>query len=174
VALAAATLIYYGQYIPPIVERTIPYMLSLAASGPESVGVARPPFSDYLFSFWRHLRYDMRPDGFLYYGLLIPLAFVVPSFVALRKRPLLWVMLAAWFSVGTLFMLVGYRVSMVDKQLFYIVPAICLCWAIYAERFWRRGMVGESAGCDDLPVYPGDGARSLGDSYSAVAGGVRI
>jgi hypothetical protein len=144
VALAAATLIYYGQYIPPIVERTIPYMLSLAASGPESVGVARPLFSDYLFSFWRHLRYDMRPDGFLYYGLLIPLAFVGPGFVALRKRPLLWVMLAAWFSVGTLFMLVGYRVSMVDKQLFYIVPAICLCWAIYAERFWRRGWWGKA------------------------------
>jgi hypothetical protein len=144
VALAAATLIYYGQYIPPIVERTIPYMLSLAASGPESVGVARPPFSDYFFSFWRHLRYDMRPDGFLYYGLLIPLAFVVPGFVALRERPLLWVMLAAWFSVGTLFMLAGYRVSMVDKQLFYIVPAICLCWAIYAERFWRRGWWGKA------------------------------
>ena len=143
-ALAAATLIYYGQYIPPIVERTIPYVLSLATSGPESVGVERPPFSEYLLSFWRHLRYDMRPDGFLYYGLLIPLVFVVPGFVALRKRPLLWVMLAAWFSVGTLFMLVGYRVSMVDKQLFYIVPAICLCWAIYAERFWRRGWWGKA------------------------------
>ena len=63
---------------------------------------------------------------------------------AVRKRPLLWVMLAAWFSVGTLFMLVGYRVSMVDKQLFYIVPAICLCWAIYAERFWRRGWWGKA------------------------------
>jgi len=41
-------------------------------------------------------------------------------------------------------MLVGYRVSMVDKQLFYIVPAICLCWAIYAERFWRRGWWGKA------------------------------
>lgn len=143
VALLAATLIYYGQYIPPILERTVPYVLSLATVGPQSVGVERPPFSEYMLSFWRHLRYDMRPDGFLYYGLLIPLMFVVPGFVALRKRPLLWVMLAAWFSVGTLFMLVGYRVSMVDKQLFYIVPAICICWGVYAERFWQRGWWGK-------------------------------
>ncbi|MDW8144814.1 MAG: hypothetical protein RMJ48_00705 [Roseiflexaceae bacterium] len=142
VALLAATLIYYGQYIPPMLERTVPYVLSLATAGPQSVGVERPPFSAYMLSFWRHLRYDMRPDGFLYYGLLIPLMFVIPGFVALRKRPLLWVMLASWFSVGTLFMLVGYRVSMVDKQLFYIVPAICLCWGVYAERFWRRGWWG--------------------------------
>ncbi|MGB9751613.1 hypothetical protein [Roseiflexus castenholzii] len=141
-ALIAATLIYYGQYIPPILERTVPYVLNLATAGPQSVGVDRPPFSEYMFSFWRHLRYDMRPDGFLYYGLLIPLIFVVPGFLALRKQALLWVMLAAWFSVGTLFMLVGYRVSMVDKQLFYIVPAICLCWGVYAKRFWQRGWWG--------------------------------
>jgi hypothetical protein len=141
-ALTASTLIYYGQYIPPILERTVPYVLNLATAGPQSVGVERPPFSEYMLSFWRHLRYDMRPDGFLYYGLLIPLMFVIPGFVALRRQPLLWVMLAAWFSVGTLFMFVGYRVSMVDKQLFYIVPAICLCWGVYAARFWQRGWWG--------------------------------
>ncbi|MDW8213650.1 MAG: hypothetical protein RMJ55_08840 [Roseiflexaceae bacterium] len=143
-ALLAATLIYYGQYISPILERTVPYVLNLATAGPQSVGVERPPFSEYMLSFWRHLRYDMRPDGFLYYGLLIPLMFVVPGFIALRKHPLLWVMLAAWFSVGTLFMLIGYRVSMVDKQLFYIVPAICLCWGVFAERFWQRSWWGKA------------------------------
>ncbi len=142
IALAASVLIYYGQYIPPILERTVPYVVDLATRGPQSVGVERVPFAEYMLAFWPHLRYDMRPDGFLYYGLLIPLIFVLPGFVALRSRPLPWVMLAAWFSVGVLFMLVGYRISMVDKQLFYIVPAICLCWAVYAERFWRRGWWG--------------------------------
>jgi hypothetical protein len=139
-------LIYYGQYIPGIIERTVPYVLSLATQGPESVGVERAPFSEYMAGFWPHLRYDMRPDGFLYYGLLIPLIFCLPGFVALRprqgadpSRALLWLVLAAWFTVGVLFMLAGYRVSMVDKQLFYIVPALCLCWAVYADRFWRRG-----------------------------------
>jgi hypothetical protein len=145
-AILLSVAIYYGQYIPSMVERTVPYVLSLATRGPESVGVERAPFSEYMAGFWPHLRYDMRPDGFLYYGLLIPLAFCVPGFLALRPRAgstpesrLLWIALAAWYTVGVLFMLAGYRVSMVDKQLFYIVPVICLCWAIYADRYWRRG-----------------------------------
>jgi hypothetical protein len=30
----------------------------------------------------------------------------------------------------------------VDKQLFYLLPMICVCWAIYAERLWARGRWG--------------------------------
>jgi hypothetical protein len=138
-ALVLSVAIYYGQYIPSMVERTLPYVASLATRGPEAVGVERPPFSAYMAGFWRHLWYDLRPDGFLFYGLIIPLVFCLPGFAATWKRRLLFVVLAAWFTVGLLFMVAGYRVSMVDKQIFYIVPALCLCWAIYAERFWRRG-----------------------------------
>ena len=58
-------------------------------------------------------------------------------------RNLLWIVLAAWYTVGVLFMLAGYRVSMVDKQLFYILPALCLCWAVYADRYWRRGRAAQ-------------------------------
>lgn len=143
-ALGLSLLIYYGQYIPPILERTVPYVLSLATAGPASVGVERAPFGEYMLAFWPHLRYDMRPDGFLYYGLLIPLIFVLPGYWALRRHALLWVMFSAWFSVGLLFMFVGYRVSMVDKQLFYLVPAISLCFGLYAARFWRRGWWGKT------------------------------
>lgn len=143
-AIALSVLIYYGQYIPSMIERTVPYVLSLATRGPESVGVERPPFSEYMLGFWRHLRYDMRPDGYLYYGILIPLFFCVPGFVALRGRRLLWVVLAAWYTVAVIFMVAGYRISMVDKQIFYIVPALCLCWAVYADRFWRRGVWGKT------------------------------
>jgi hypothetical protein len=152
VAILLSIVIYYGQYIPSMIERTVPYVASLATQGPAAVGVERPPFSQYMAGFWRHLWYDMRPDGFLYYGLIIPLVFCVPGFIALRpqgrtasdRRPrnILWVVMAAWYSVGLLFMVAGYRVSMVDKQLFYIVPALCLCWAVYADRFWRRGRWG--------------------------------
>jgi hypothetical protein len=148
-AILLSVLIYYGQYIPSMVERTVPYVLSLATQGPESVGVERAPFGEYMAGFWRHLLYDLRPDGFLYYGLLIPLIFCLPGFFALRPRastqasPLLWLTLAAWYSVGLFFMVAGYRVSMVDKQIFYIVPALCICWAVFAERFWRRGVWGK-------------------------------
>jgi hypothetical protein len=32
---------------------------------------------------------------------------------------------------------------MVDKQLFYILPPMMICWAVYADRFWERGRWGK-------------------------------
>jgi hypothetical protein len=32
---------------------------------------------------------------------------------------------------------------MVDKQIFYILPAMSVCWAVYADRIWRRGRWGQ-------------------------------
>lgn len=142
-ALGLSLIIYYGQYIGPMIGQTLPYMATVFASGPESVGVARPSFGQYMYSYIPHMDYRIWPGDYLYYGLAIPLLFVIPGFVALRKRPLPWAMLAAWFSVGVLFMLAGYRISMVDKQLFYILPAICICWAVAAERYWTRGRWGQ-------------------------------
>ncbi len=142
-ALGLSLLIYYGQYIWPIIDQTLPYMASVFTSGPESVGVERPSFGQYMFSYVPHLDYRIWPGDYLYYGLAIPLLFTIPGFIALRNRPLLWSILAAWFTVGLFFMLAGYRISMVDKQLFYIVPAICICWAVFAERYWQRGRWGQ-------------------------------
>jgi hypothetical protein len=138
-ACVLSLVIYYGQYIPGMIERTIPYMTSLATKGPGSVGVEREPFSVYLSRYVPHVDYHIWPGDFLYYGVAIPALFAIPGFWALRKNPMIWAMLAAWFSIAVLFLLAGYRISMVDKQLFYAFPAICLCWAIYAERYWRRG-----------------------------------
>ncbi len=142
-ALLLSLLIYYGQYIMPIINQTIPYMLNLAKYGPESVGVERAPFGEYMLSYIPHLDYRMWPNDYLYYGLMIPLLFVLPGFLAFRQRPVVWSALAAWFTVSLIFMVAGYRISMVDKQLFFIIPAICMCWAIYAERYWRRGRWGQ-------------------------------
>lgn len=138
VAIALALVIYYGQYIPPILAQTMPYMQTVFIQGPESVGVTRPPFMQYLWSYAPHLDYRIWPGDYLYYGIAIPMLFTIPGFVALRHRPLPWLVCAAWLSVATLFMLAGYRISMVDKQLFYMLPAMCVCWAIYADRIWKR------------------------------------
>ena len=139
VAIAVAVIIYYGQYILPMIERTIPYMSTVFTRGPESVGVERPPFGQYMAAFVPHLDYRIWPGDYLYYGLAIPLLYTIPGFLALQKRPAVWVGFATWFSVAILFMLAGYRISMVDKQLFYILPIICVCWAVFAERYWERG-----------------------------------
>jgi hypothetical protein len=142
-AIGLSLIIYYWQYIPGIVERTIPYMTDLATKGPQSVGVEREPFGVYLSRYVPHLDYHIWPGDFLYYGVAIPALFAIPGFLALRQKPLIYAVLAAWFSIAVLFLLAGYRISMVDKQLFYVFPAFCLCWAIYAERYWRRGSWGK-------------------------------
>jgi hypothetical protein len=142
VAIAMALLIYYGQYIWLIIQQTVPYMSTVFTQGPESVGVERPPFGQYLWAYVPHLDYRIWPGDYLYFGLLIPVLFTLPGFFALRHRPLIWTLFAAWGTVALLFLLAGYRISMVDKQLFYLLPMICVCWAIYAERLWARGRWG--------------------------------
>jgi hypothetical protein len=142
VAITLALVIYYGQYIWPLIQQTVPYMGTVFTRGPESVGVERPPFGQYMWQFFPHLDYRIWPGDYLFFGLMIPLLFTIPGFIALRRQPLAWTILAAWGSVALLFMLAGYRISMVDKQLFYLLPLICVCWALYAERYWRRGRLG--------------------------------
>jgi hypothetical protein len=139
VAMLLAVLLYYGQYLGPIFERTVPYLGTVFTQGPQSVGVERPPFGQYMWAYLPHLDYYIWRGDYLYYGLLIPLLYTIPGFLAIQKRPATWVAFAAWFSVALLFMLAGYRISMVDKQLFYILPIICVCWAVYAERYWEKG-----------------------------------
>jgi len=137
-AIGLAIAIYYGQYFQPILERTLPYMATVFTRGPETVGVSRPPFHEYLWSFVPHLGYHLWPNRYLYYGLAIPLIFFIPGYWAMRTRPLLWLVVSAWGTVALLFLLAGYRISMVDKQLFYLIPVICLAWAIMADRLWAR------------------------------------
>jgi hypothetical protein len=141
-AMVMALIVYYGQYIPPIIERTIPYMATVMTQGPQSVGVERPPFDAYMWSFVPHLDYRIWPGDYLFYGIAIPMLFTIPGFIALRNRPLLWMLFAAWLTVAVLFLLAGYRISMVDKQLFYMLPVMCICWAVCADWIWQRGWWG--------------------------------
>ncbi|NBU63925.1 MAG: hypothetical protein EBS29_05415 [Chloroflexia bacterium] len=140
--LAVATIIYYGQYIPPIIERTIPYFLQVSVNSPATVGVARPALGTYFYNFLPLLRYDFVLNPYLYYGLFMPILLVIPGYLLLFKRQTLWVTMTAWFIVALLFMLAGYRISMVDKQIFYILPIVMICWAVVADQFWRRGWSG--------------------------------
>jgi hypothetical protein len=143
VAITLALIIYYGQYIALMIARTVPYMQTVFTKGPESVGVERPPFGAYMLGFIPHLDYRIWPGDYLFYGIGIPMLFTVPGFIALRRRPLAWIVLATWMSVAVLFMLAGYRISMVDKQIFYMLPAMAVCWAVYADRIWQRGRWGQ-------------------------------
>jgi hypothetical protein len=142
-AMAAALLLFYGQYIWPIIEQTVPYMGTVFTQGPQSVGVERPPFGQYMAAYIPHLDYHIWPGDYLFYGVAIPMLFTIPGYFALRDRPLICISFSAWLTVAVLFLFAGYRISMVDKQLFYMLPVMCICWAIYAERYWQRGRWGK-------------------------------
>jgi hypothetical protein len=144
VAIVVVLVVYYGQYILPIIERTVPYFGTVFTQGAASVGVERPPFSAYMYSFWQALDYKIWPDRYLFYGLFLPLVYTIPAMFVLWKRPLAATLFAAWYSVAVLFMFAGYRISMVDKQLFYILPLISISWAIFAQRYWHRGRWGQA------------------------------
>ena len=140
--LLLAVIIYYGLYIPPMIERTIPYFFQIGVESTQSVGVIRPSFSAYIAAFMPSLRYDFVQNPYLYYGLYLPILLVIPAFILLLKHRTLWIFMAAWYVVALLFMLAGYKISMVDKQLYYIVPILMISWAVIADRLWVRGPSG--------------------------------
>ncbi|NJM07749.1 hypothetical protein HC891_18505 [Candidatus Gracilibacteria bacterium] len=106
-AIAAALLLFYGQYIWPIIEQTVPYMGTVFTQGPQSVGVERPPFGQYMAAYIPHLDYHIWPGDYLYYGIAIPMLFTIPGYFALRDRPLIWITFSTWLTVAVLFMFAG-------------------------------------------------------------------
>lgn len=141
--LAIATVVYYGQYIIPIVERTIPYFLQSRGTHIQTATGETTSFTQYLRNFIPALRYDFVMNPFLYQGILMPVLMVIPGWLLLYKRPVLWVFATAWFSVGLIFMVAGYKIPMVDKQIFYILPIMMICWGVIAGGWWRRGWSGQ-------------------------------
>ena len=140
--LLIATIIYYGLYIPPIIERSIPYFLQISTQSTASIGVIRAPFDEYILNFFPALRYDFVQNPYLYYGLYIPVLMAIPAYILMWKHRTLWTFAAAWYVVAIIFLMVGYKISMVDKQLYYIVPLLMLSWAMIADRLWNRGPMG--------------------------------
>ncbi len=95
-ALGMATLIYYGQYIQPILEQTLPYLLRVGGSD-TSVGLQnREPFLSYVLNYWPRMDY-LRPSGSYGLQLALPLGLLgMFSFREWRIRALL----ACWLAVA--------------------------------------------------------------------------
>jgi hypothetical protein len=136
-ALALATLIYYGQYIPLILERTVPYFFQSGQPDPASTGAQqREPFLTYLTHYIPRTGYFHRPVA---YGLQLALLLAAASLVGIG-RTRLRALLICWALVTALFTVAGSRIDMVDKQIFYLVPALALLAGRLLARLWQRGL----------------------------------
>jgi hypothetical protein len=135
-ALGIATLVYYGQYIAPILERTVPYFLR-ATTADQSVGLQnRDPFLTYLANYWPRMEY-LRESGS--YGLQLALPLGLLGLFSIHNRRMR-VVFACWLAVALAFLVVGSRISMVDKHIFYLLPALALGVGLTMGRLWRRGL----------------------------------
>ena len=146
IGLTISVIVYYGQYIVPIIERTIPYFINLGLNDSSAVGVERPRFVAYMQGYTTLLHYSFAFNDYLYYGLYIPMLLAIPGFLWLRRFKVLWSIMAAWYLIAVLFMFVGMRISMVDKQIFYILPIVSICSAVIFVGWWRRGISGQIMG----------------------------
>ncbi len=152
-ALALALLVYYGQYIPPIIERTLPYFAQIFTASREETGRVGDTWTAYLL---RHTRLS-------YYGLVGPLLLTAVYLVrewagrfrrgdtdseqpeARASAVLLWAAVAAWVVVLLLFVPAGFKVSMVDKHFFVALPMLVVASAAVLAWLWQRGRLARWA-----------------------------
>jgi hypothetical protein len=136
-ALGLATLIYYGQYVPLILERTVPYFFQAGPPAQAGAGAQqRESFLTYLAQYIPLTSYFQRPVA---YGLQLTLLLALVSLGSLG-RPRLRALLICWAIVAALFTVVGSRIDMVDKQIFYLVPALALLAGRPLAQLWQRGL----------------------------------
>jgi hypothetical protein len=134
-ALGLATLIYYGQYIPLILQRTLPYFLQSAGTAQAGVVPEHQPFLSYLAGYGPLTSYLQRPVA---YGIQLALLLAAISLAGLR-RPRLRAVMICWAAVAVVFTIIGSRIAMVDKQIFYLLPALALLAGRLFSWLWQRG-----------------------------------
>lgn len=134
-AFSLSLAIYYGQYIPEIVQKTLPYFSQTLTQGQESVGATpfEETYQDYLFAYIPRL---------WHYGLLIPVLLVpIGLWLIVRRHTLtdprakvaFWWMLAI-LAVSLIFVPIARSVPMVDKNVFFAMPVLAILFGVIIER----------------------------------------
>ncbi len=144
-AIALSLLLYYGQFIGPLLTQTLPTLLEAARQGGTGLGTAPVSWSEYLQS-------NLERFSGLNYGLLLPILLALGSLLTgwrhaaspAAPSPLRRWLLGAWFGTALLFFLVGFRVDMVDKEVWFAMPAVALGAAVTLDWFWKRWRTGRA------------------------------
>jgi hypothetical protein len=117
---------YYVQYVGPLLTETLPAFGSGLSQG-EALGIERDSFGVYALKYLGRL---------WYYGVLVSLLLTPLGAAKLLRGEhdrLAGPLLASWFAVLALFFVAGSRIDMVDKELWFTVPAIALCAGIACD-----------------------------------------
>lgn len=142
-ALGLSIAVYYIFFIPEMIERTLPYITSTVAGGQVNEGQAEHiSIGTYLANHYDHMGYLSYP---VRHGVWVPTLLAIPGLWLLRRNRLALLIIGAWLIVALLFFVVGLRVSMVDKYIFYAAPALAICTAALLERWWPRGRIAQLA-----------------------------
>jgi len=133
-AVLLSTGIYYWQFVLPIIERTIPRLMGGVAERGQTLG-GQPIFSwsEYL------VKYVYLVD---IYGMYLPLGLGIAGWwLGIRKlggRSLFALLMTTWMVIAILFWFVGLKLSMVDKQLFWLMPWMGIGAGIAVDRLLHQ------------------------------------
>lgn len=151
-AAAVSILVYYIQFLPDLTatlgefNKSLDEKGSLGGFGDRALGYYLGLYTDHVF-----VRYGAGIfvlAAFVVYGWLLfgkketpdkpdSLETVDANPVTLRQGHHLW-LIGAWFGIFILFGLAQWKVDMVDKQVWFVVPlAVCLA-AVGATWAWQR------------------------------------
>ncbi|GAC1364980.1 MAG: hypothetical protein NVSMB42_24820 [Herpetosiphon sp.] len=137
-AVLLALVIYYGQYIPPMMERTLPFLRQTVVQGQPNAGQSSfEPFGVYVRkALGRTLYYTSALP--LWYGIALPIGLGLPGLALLRRNRFGLLVVGCWILVAALFFALGTRISMVDKQIFYVMPALTVAAGGTLDWAWQR------------------------------------
>jgi hypothetical protein len=130
-ACVIAFFAYYVQYAGPLLTNTLPAFGSQLDQG-QALGVKAVPFPLYT---WRYF------GRVFYYGLLISLLLTPLGLWRLLRGAhdrLAGPLFAAWLAVFGLFFLAGTRIDMVDKEMWFVLPALAICAGVACDTILRR------------------------------------
>jgi hypothetical protein len=121
--------IYYWQFVPLIIERTLPRFGEAAADTGRTIGGQEISLAQYFSSYFYLL--DI-------YGMYLPLIAALAGYViGVRKwgaTSLFSLLMSVWGVIAIVFWLVGIKLSMVDKQVFWLMPWMGIGAAVLADR----------------------------------------
>lgn len=131
---------YYVQYVGPVIAQTLPAFQQQLAAG-QALGVKATPLPTYAARYVAHL---------WEYGIVVTLLLApFGAWVLLRRshHDLAGPLLAAWFAVFASFALVGTRIDMVSKEIWFVLPAAALGAGVACDALLARwtGRLGRGA-----------------------------